>query len=52
MEDSKWRYLRDRVEKILDFMASQPDDKVVIVLRFEGKELRDVDLQRYLSRPD
>lgn len=50
MEESRWRFLIQRIEQILDALAVKPNDITEIVVRFDGKKLTQVDLNRNLSR--
>ena len=52
MDDAQKRYLVQRVEKWLDKLEPKANDIINILVRFEGKKLRQVDLDRHLSRPD
>jgi len=52
MDEAQKRFLLLSVERYLDALAPKPNDITNILLRFEGKKLRQVDLDRHLSRPD
>lgn len=50
MEEPRLRFLVQRIEKILDALAVKPNDITEIVVRFDGKKITQVDLNRNLSR--
>ena len=52
MDDAQKRFLFMRIEKCLDTLQPKPNDITNILIRFEGKKLKGVDLDRHLSRPD
>ena len=52
MEEAQKRFLLQRIEQYLVALAPKPNDLTNILIRFEGKKLKQVDLDRHLSRPD
>jgi len=51
MDEAKLRWLAVKIEKILDHFVTGSNDITVILLRCEGKEVTQVDVDRHLSRP-
>ena len=51
MDDAQKRFLFQRIERCLDTLQPKENDITNILMRFEGKRLIGVDLDRHLSRP-
>jgi len=52
MNDAEKRHVLVEIEKCLDWLKPKPNDINNFIVRFEGRKLKQVDLDRHLSRPD